>query len=147
MFPPSTLLPHPNIQPVTEPQFEFPELYTKFPLAVHFTYGIVNFYVTLSIHFPLSLLSSPHIYRSVFYVCFSFVALKINSSLPSLSVQFSSVTESCPTLCDPMDCSTPGLFVHHQLPEFTHTYVHRVGNALQPSHPLLSPSLPALNLS
>ena len=58
-----------------------------------------------------------------------------------------SVTQSCPTLCDPMDCSTPGLPVHHQLPEFTQTQVHRVSDAIQPSHPLLSPSPPALNLS
>ena len=56
------------------------------------------------------------------------------------SVQFSSVTQSCPTLCDPMNCSTPGLPVHHQLPEFTQTHVHRVGHAIQPSHPLSSPS-------
>ena len=63
------------------------------------------------------------------------------------SVQFSSVTQSCPTLCDPMNHSTPGLPVHHQLPEFTKTHVHCVGNAIQPSHPLSSPSPPALNLS
>ena len=61
--------------------------------------------------------------------------------------QFSSVAQSCPTLCDPMSCSTPGLPVHHQLPEFTQTHVHRVGDAIQPSHPLLSPSPPALNRS
>ena len=61
--------------------------------------------------------------------------------------QFSSVTQSCLTLCDPMNCSTPGLPVHHQLPEFTQTQVHRVGDAIQPSHPLSSPSPPALNLS
>ena len=53
------------------------------------------------------------------------------------SVQFSSVTQSCPTLRDPMNRSTPGLPVHHQLPEFTQTHVHRVGDAIQPSHPLL----------
>ena len=63
------------------------------------------------------------------------------------SVQFSSVTQSRPTLCNPMGCSTPGLPVHHQLPEFTQTHVHRVGDAIQPSHPLLSPSPPAFNLS
>ena len=55
------------------------------------------------------------------------------------SVQFSSVTLSYLTLCDPMDCSTPGLPVHHQLPEFTQTHVHWVGDAVQPSHPLLLP--------
>ena len=63
------------------------------------------------------------------------------------SVQFSSVAQSCLTLCDPMNRSTPGLPVLHQLPEFTQTYVHRVGDAIQPSHPLSSPSPPALNLS
>ena len=63
------------------------------------------------------------------------------------SVQFSSVTQSCPTLCDPMNCSTPGLLVHHELPEFTQTHVHRVCDAIQPSHPLLSPFPPAPNPS
>ena len=58
-------------------------------------------------------------------------------------VQFSSVAQSSPTLCDPMNRSTPGLPVHHQLPEFTQTHVHRVSDAIQPSHPLLSPSPPA----
>ena len=53
--------------------------------------------------------------------------------------QFSSVAQSCPTLCDPMDCSTPGFPVHHQLPELAQTHVHRIGDAIQPSHPLLSP--------
>ena len=60
-----------------------------------------------------------------------------------VSVQFSSVAQSCPTLCNPMNCSMPGLPVHHQLPEFTQTHVHRVGDAIQPSHPLSSPSPPA----
>ena len=62
------------------------------------------------------------------------------------SVQFSSVTQSHLTLCDPMNHSTPGLPVHHQLPEFTQTHVHRVGDAIQPSHSLSSPSPPALLL-
>ena len=61
--------------------------------------------------------------------------------------QFSSVAQSCPTLCDPMNRSTPGLPVHHQLPEPTQTHVHWVSDAIQPSHPLSSPSPPALNLS
>ena len=64
-----------------------------------------------------------------------------------MSIQFSSVAQSCPTLCDPMNRSTPGLPVHHQLPEFTQTHVHRVGDAIQPSHPLSSPSPPAPNPS
>ena len=60
----------------------------------------------------------------------------------SLEVQFSSVAQSCPTLCDPMDCGTPGLPVHHQLLEFTQTHVHWAGDAIQPTHPLSSPSPP-----
>ena len=63
------------------------------------------------------------------------------------AIQFSSVTQSCPTLCNPMNCSTPGYPVHHQLPEFTQTHAHRVGEAIQPSHPLSSPSPPAPNPS
>ena len=63
------------------------------------------------------------------------------------NVQFSSVTQSCPTLCDPMNLSTPGLPVHHHLPEFTQTHIHRVRDAIQPSHPLSSPSPPAPNPS
>ena len=62
-------------------------------------------------------------------------------------IQFSSVTQSCLTLCDPMNCSTPGLPVCHQFPEFTQTHVHWVGDAIQPSHPLSSTSPSALNLS
>ena len=64
-----------------------------------------------------------------------------------VSFQFSSVTQSCPTLCDPMDCSTPGFPVHQQLPELTQSPVHQVSDAIQPSHPLLSPSPPTFNLS
>ena len=64
-----------------------------------------------------------------------------------LKFQFSSVTQFCPTLCNPMNHSMPGLLVHHQLPESTQTHVHCVGDAIQPSHPLSSPSPPALNLS
>ena len=63
------------------------------------------------------------------------------------SVHFSSVAQSCLTLCDPMNHSTPGLLVHHWLPEFTQTHVHQVGDAIQPSHPLSSPSSPAPNPS
>ena len=63
------------------------------------------------------------------------------------SVQFSSFAQSCPTLCNPMNRSMPGLPVHHRLPEFTQTHIHRVRDAIQPSHPGLSPSPPAPNLS
>ena len=63
------------------------------------------------------------------------------------SVQFSSVAQLCPPLCDPMNCNMPGIPVHHQLLEFTQTHVHWIGDAIQPSHPLSSPFPPALNLS
>ena len=72
-----------------------------------------------------------------------------SSGMPCLIIaiyQFSSVAQSYPTLCDPMDSSTPGFPVHHQLPELVQTHVHQLGDAIQPSHPLLSP-FPALNLS
>ena len=70
-----------------------------------------------------------------------------NNKMLKISVQFSSVAQSYPTLCDLMDCSTPAFPVHHQLTELTQTHVHRVGDAIQPSHPLSSPSPPALNPS
>ena len=76
-------------------------------------------------------------------------ACKVDNMYPIYRrwVQFSSVAQSCPTLCDPMNLSMPGLPVHHQLPESTQTHVHRVGDAIQPSHSLLAPSPPVLNLS
>ena len=79
-----------------------------------------------------------------FYILFSWLGVGI---IICYSVQFSSVAQSCPTLCDPMNHSTLGLPVHHQLPESTQTHVPQVGDAIQPSHPLPSPSPPALNLS
>ena len=85
--------------------------------------------------------------------CFSTICWKdcpLSFELPLLlyqgSVQFNSVAQSCPTLCDPMDCSTPGFLVHHQLLEFTQTHVYWGGDAIQPSHPLSSPSPPAVSL-
>ena len=63
------------------------------------------------------------------------------------SVQFSSVTQSCPALCDPVDCGTLGFPVHHQLLELVQTHIHRVSDDVQPSHPLLPPSPPAFSLS
>ena len=74
-------------------------------------------------------------------------ALVMVTSTCISSVQFSSVTQSCPTLCDPMNWSTPGLAVHHQHLESTETHVHWISDTIQPSHPLSSPSPPALNLS
>ena len=74
-------------------------------------------------------------------------AYSLEGKLGPTSVQFSSVTQSCPALCNPMKRSMPGLPVHHQLPQFTQTHAHRVGDAIQPSHPLLPPSPPAPNPS
>ena len=67
---------------------------------------------------------------------------EVSNNYLSVWHQFSSVAQWCPTLCEPMDCSKPGFPVHHQLPEFTQTHVHWVGDAIQPSHPLSSPLLP-----
>ena len=72
------------------------------------------------------------IHLFLLYICVSISVLQIRS------IQFSSVTQWCLSLCDPMDCSMPGFPVHHQLPELTQTHVHQVGDAIQPSHPLSS---------
>ena len=73
--------------------------------------------------------------------------LRIFAAYRILQFRFSSVTQLCLTLIDPMDCSTPGFLVHHQLLEFAQTHDHRVSDAIQPSHPLSSPSPPVFNLS
>ena len=73
--------------------------------------------------------------------------IMITMSQHSPLLQFRSVAQLCPTLCDPTNCSTPGLPVHHQLPEFTQTHLHWVGNTIQSSHPLSYPSPPAFNFS
>ena len=80
-------------------------------------------------------------------VTFLGLPYKVPGWLQLSSVEFSSVAQSCPTLCSPMNHSTPGLPVHHQFPQFTQTHVHRVGDAHQPSHPLSSPFPPGPNLS
>ena len=76
-----------------------------------------------------------------------FCSFLSNLSMNQPSGEIRSVAQSCPTLCNPMNHSTPSLLVHHQLPEFTQTHVHRVSDAIQSSHPLSSPSPPAPNLS
>ena len=96
------------------------------------------------------------------YLCFLYIVFQIfpaffkmyimlgvcwDVQICGLSDQIRSVAHSCPTLCNPMNCNTPGLPVHHQLPEFTQTHVQRVSDAIQPSHPLLSPSPLAPNPS
>ena len=93
-------------------------------------------------------MTPPYIYlvQPNIYMWYSFIIYKLPKLQPPSSVQFSSV-QSRPTLSDPVNCSTPGLPVHHQLLEFTQTHVHQVGDAIQPSHPLSDPSPPAPNPS
>ena len=81
------------------------------------------------------------------FYSYSLYQKKITSPSLALVVQFSSVAQSCPTLCNPMNRSMPGLPVYHQLPEFTQTHIHQVRDAIQPSHPLSFPSPPAPNPS
>ena len=85
--------------------------------------------------------------KHVFFLSDDLMQVRILRLYKTTLVQFSSVAQSCPTLCDPMNRSTPGLPVHHHLPEFTQTQVHGVHDAIQPSHPLTSPSPPAPNPS
>jgi len=96
-------------------------------------------------HFPSYFVLGGTIGNCCYLNIFDFQNIK--TTIPSINIQFSSVAQSCPTLCHPMNCSTPGLPVHHQLPESTQTHVHRVSDAIQPTHPLSSPSPPAPNPS
>ena len=97
-----------------------------------------SFFIVLNIYWKWKWLSFVWLFAT------SWAIQSVEFSRP---VQYSSVAQSCPNLCDPMKCSMPGLPVHHQLPEFTQTHIHRVGNAIQSSHPLSSPSPPAPNPS
>ena len=123
-------------------------------LETYFTYGNIH----VSMLFSQIIPPSPSLTesKSLFFISVSLFLSHMQSHHYHLSkfhiyafssVQFSSVTESCLTLCNPMNRSTPGLPIHHQLPEFTQTHVHRVSDAIQPSHPLSSPSPPAPNPS
>ena len=105
------------------------------------TYLYITYYLY---HFRLCFLSTSH---SSWLYLLTHSFNKYPLSFYSVQDQFSSVAQSCPTLCDPTNCSTPGLPVHHQLLEFTQTHVNRVSDAIQPSHPLSSPSPPAPNPS
>ena len=100
--------------------------------------------VSPTLRFPLNMCPLPlneNWLKATTFLATFMVSLKAHHQLCPVPFQFSSVAQSCLTLCDPMGCSTPGLSVHPQLPEFTQTHVHRVGDAIQPSHPLLPPSV------
>ena len=99
------------------------DIYASYPLNLLFTSPL-----------PLHLAVTSSLYLWVFFCYVMFICL---------FWFFSSVTQLCPTLCDPINCSMPGLPVHQQLPEFTQTHVHRISDAIQPCHPLSSPSPPA----
>ena len=99
------------------------------------------------LNIPVSLTQRYEIRLALQLTIYNSHILSAQNHLLTGSVQFSSVAQSCLTLCDPMKRRTPGLPVHHQLPEFTQTHVHQVSDAIQPSHPLLSPSPPAPNPS
>ena len=108
-----------------------------------------GYYTLIRYRVKSMLFSSVHyilFFSVAFFAARKFLILRMHnlSIFPFLLVQLSSATHSCLTLCDPMDCSTPGFPVHHQL-QFTQTHVHWVGDAIQPSHPLHSPS-PSFNL-
>ena len=95
----------------------------------------------------MPLIQWAHVENHYFKLTWGVSGLKREGIYDISSVQFNSVAQSCPTLCDPMNRSMPGLPVQHQLPQSTQTHVHRVGDAIQPSHPLSSPSPPAPNPS
>ena len=145
-------LPEPQILPVSSPSPGVPNLLTFNPLDQScLTWTLYKWNHTTCTHFCHSILclwDYEYYVSEVSKISRKSILLQCSFSLSILtdtSVQFSSVTQSCPTLCDPMNRSTPGLPVHHQLPEFTQTYIHT--DAIQPSHPLSSPSPPAPNPS
>ena len=119
-------------------------------LVIYFTYGNIHASMLFSQIIPPlpSRTESKSLFLHLCLFCCLAYRVIITTFINSIrSDQIRSVDQSCPTLCDPMNSSTPGLPVHHQLPEFTETHVHRVSDAIQPSHPLSSPSPPAPNPS
>ena len=135
-LPPRTIpLGHPS---ASDPSILYPALNLDWKFISYMILYMFQCHSPKSSH-PLPLPQSPkdHSIHLCLFCCLTYRVI----------VQFSSVAQSCPTLCNPMNWSTPGLPVHHQLPEFTQTDVHQVSDAIQPSHPLSSPSSPAPNPS
>ena len=109
---------------------------------------MVSLLCNMALYIEGFMVNSVYLHKYVYLemVCdLKYSALTFSNHIAFSSVQFSSVAQSCLTLCDPMNRSTPGLPVHHQLPEFTQTHVYRVSDAIQPYHPLSSPSPAAPN--
>ena len=148
------------IQDTRSHPVKFLVLYRRFSLVISFINSIVYMSVPISQFIP----PSPFplgIHSFVLYDCVSVTALQVRSSTPFFQIphicvnnfytllitQFSSVARSFPNLCDPMDCSMPAFPIHYELPELTQIHVYQVRDAIQPSHPLLSPSPSAFSLS
>ena len=115
-------------------------------IGIQLVYSLCKFKV-YNIWFDINMLQNDSHNKLTFITLHSYNFFLVVRTFKIYSLQFSSVAQSCLTFCDPMDYSTPGLPVHHQFPEFTQTRVHWVSDAIQLSHPLSSPSPPALNLS
>ena len=111
---------------------------------------VVKVFWATAPHFPphLTVIAILNFLKKIMLYCFkkciAFVSIELQCCI---NFQFNLVAQLCPTLCDPMDCSTPGFLVHHQALELIQTHVHQVSDAIQPSHPLSSPSPLAFNLS
>ena len=141
----------------------FPPIFQQMAIIAIWTFllfWILKYYWSIQLIYNVVLVSGVQQNESIIHKCTLFliyfshigfyrvwVEFPVLYSMSFSSVQFSSVAQSCPALCNPMNCSTPGLPVHHHLPEFTKTHVHRVSDAIQPSHPLSSPSAPDPNPS
>ena len=116
-----------------------------------FSYNLTTQEAPLLTFYCLGCFLMPNIFKMMLLLtlCWKHIPISINTALHVLMVScfFTSVAQLCPTVCDPMDCSSPGFPVHHQLPELAQTHVHWVGDTIQPSHPLSSLSPPTFNLS
>jgi len=133
-----------NHRPIVSAQYEVMSISCRAIQSYPTTYTLKDVWKIHKAHYTAVSIRKG---RKIIVLYFIWLSCVFNDKCVFSSVQFSSVAQSCPTLCDPMNHSIPGLPVHHKLPEFTQTHVHRVSDAIQPSHPLSSPSPPAPNPS